>query len=136
MALLIKWTEEFSVGVVEIDNQHKKLIDMINELHHAMKEGKGNSQVEGIINRLVEYSVYHFETEEKYFDKFSYPQTEKHKKIHKDFVNKVSIFKSEFDNKEVMLTIEVLNFLSNWIRKHIMGEDMDYSDFFIENGLK
>ncbi len=133
---LITWTEDFSVGVVEIDNQHKKLVNMINELHHAMAEGKGNMNVGDIINRLVDYSVYHFKTEEKYFDKFNYPETEAHKKIHSDFVKKVSIFKGEFDNNEVMLTIDVLNFLSNWLREHILGEDMDYSDFFIENGLK
>ena len=133
---LIKWTEDFSVGVVEIDNQHKKLVEMINELHKVMKEGRGNTHIGDIINRLVEYSVYHFETEEKYFDKFGYPQTEQHKKIHSDFVKEVTIFRGQFENNEVMLTIEVLNFLSNWLREHILGEDMEYSDFFIENGLK
>jgi len=133
---LIEWTDNFSVGVVEIDNQHKKLVEMINELHHAMKEGRGNSQVGNIINQLVDYSIYHFKTEEKYFDKFDYPLSKEHKEIHKDFIEKVSIFKGDFENNEVMLTIDVLNFLSNWLREHIMGNDMDYSDFFIENGLK
>jgi hemerythrin len=136
MDLLIEWTEDFSVGVVEIDNQHKKLVKMINELHQAMKQGKGNSHAGDIINQLVDYSIYHFQTEEKYFDKFDYPQTEKHKKIHTDFVNIVSFFKNEFKNNEVMLTIDILNFLSSWLRKHILGDDMEYSDFFIENGLK
>ena len=133
---LINWTSDFSVGVEEIDIQHKKLVNMINELYEAMTNGKGNSKLEEIINRLADYCVYHFATEEKYFDKFGYPDTENHKKIHNDFIEKVSIFKTEFENKEVLLTNEVLEFLSSWIRNHILGNDMEYSDFFVENGLK
>jgi len=133
---LITWTNDFSVGVEEIDNQHKRLVNMINELHDAMKQGKGNEHVEDIIIRLVDYSKYHFNTEEKYFHQFSYPDKESHIQTHVDFIDKVSIFAEKFKNNEVMLTIDVLTFLSDWLRNHIMGIDMDYSDFFIENGLR
>ncbi len=133
---LIEWTEDFSVRVEEIDLQHKKLVQMINELHRAMLDGKGTVFVGDIISRLADYTIYHFQTEEKYFDKFGYLQTELHKKVHSDFVKKVSEFKAAYDTKEVMLTIDVLEFLSNWIREHILGEDMKYSDFFVECGLQ
>ena len=133
---LIEWTADFSVGVEEIDNQHKQLVKMINELHKAMINGEGSKRIEKIISGLAEYTIYHFGTEEKYFDKFGYPETDSHKQTHVDFVKKVSIFKSEFENKEVMLTIDVLDFLSTWLREHILGDDMDYSDFFISKGLK
>ena len=113
---LIEWIADFSVGVKEIDNQHKQLVKMINELHQAMISGKGSKRVEDIISGLAEYTVYHFETEEKLFDKFDYPETDSHKQTHIDFVKKVSAFKSEFENKEVMLTIDVLEFLSAWLR--------------------
>jgi len=133
---LITWTNDFSVGVTEIDNQHQKLVKMINELHQAMKKGKGNSYVENIIKQLIDYSIYHFETEEKYFDKFNYPESKSHKEIHKKFINDISVFKDDFENNKIMLTLDVLNFLSNWLREHILGVDMDYSDFLIDNGLK
>jgi hemerythrin len=133
---LIEWTEDFSVSVEEIDKQHKKLVAMINNLHDAMTQGKGNDYIKEIIDELVQYSIYHFATEEKYFDKFSYPDTEKHKQIHKDFIAKVSDFRKEYNEGNVMLTIEVMEFLSNWLQNHILGDDMEYSDFFVENGLK
>ncbi len=133
---LIEWTEDFSVRVEEIDNQHKRLVDMINELHNAMVNGKGNSHVSEIISRLVDYSVYHFKTEEEYFYKFNYSDTDKHKKKHSDFVDTVGKFKSEYENNEVMLTIEIMQFLSSWLQNHILGEDMKYSDFFVDNGLE
>ncbi len=133
---LIEWTEDFSVRVEEIDLQHKELLQMINELHSAMIDGKGTKYVGDIISRLADYTVYHFQTEEKYFDQFGFSETESHKKTHSDFVKKVSEFKAAFDSKEVMLTIDVLEFLSNWIREHILGEDMKYSNFFVECGIK
>ena len=132
---LIEWTEDFSVSVEEIDEQHKKLVQMLNDLHNAMAQGEGNKKIGEIIDNLVDYSVYHFATEEKYFDKFKFPKTEEHKQVHRDFVEKVSKFQEEFKNNDVMLTIEVLDFLSNWLQNHILGDDMEYSDFFVENGL-
>ncbi len=132
---LIIWNDDFSVNVEEIDNQHKKLVEMMNNLHNAMKDGKGNNVIGEIINKMIDYSIYHFSTEEKYFDMFNFPQKEQHKQVHKDFVEKVTAFKKDFENNKVMLTIEIMDFLSNWLQNHILGDDMEYSDFFVENGL-
>jgi hemerythrin len=132
---LIEWTDDFSVRVAEIDLQHKKLVEMINNLHQAMLDGKGNKLISEILDGLAQYAVYHFQTEEKYFDQFNFEGGEKHKQTHADFVKKVSLFVDEFNKGSVMLTIDVLDFLSDWLQHHILGEDMEYSDFFVENGL-
>jgi len=133
---LINWNDRLSVDVAEIDQQHKRLITMINELNDAMKVGKGKDLLGPIVNNLVEYAVTHFKTEEKYFAQFGYPETDQHKKEHEAFVQKVSDFKSGFESRKISLTIEVMDFLSDWLKNHIMATDKKYSRFFNEHGLK
>jgi hemerythrin len=133
---LINWEESLSVKVSEIDSQHKKLIELINSLHEAMKERKANEALGGIIDELVNYALNHFQTEERYFDNFGYLKATAHKKEHKDFVNKVAAFKNDFAKGKIMLSMEIMEFLKSWLINHIKKIDMAYSAFFIENGLK
>ncbi len=130
------WKDEMSVNVKEIDAQHKKLVSMINELHKAMKEGKSKMVLRDIIKGLVEYTKVHFGTEEKYFDKFGYPESQEHIKEHNDFVKKVQEFQKEFEEGKSLVSIEIMNFLKDWLYHHIMGTDKKYSKFFNERGLK
>ena len=132
---LMKWDESFSVNVKEIDEQHQKLVAMINALHAAMKEGKGNDVLGGILGRMAEYTVFHFETEEKYFDEFHYEKTDEHKAQHKAFVDKVIGFKKELSEGSLSLSIDVMNFLVDWLKNHIKGADKAYSKCFNEHGL-
>ncbi len=133
---MITWSDNLSVNVGEIDMQHKKLVVMINELYDAMKIGKGKEITGKILDGLVSYTATHFNQEEKYFTKFSYPDADNHKKEHAAFVKKVTGFKKEFETGKVTLTIEVMNFLSDWLFKHIKITDKKYSKFFNEKGLK
>ena len=82
---LIKWNEKYSVNVNEFDYQHKKLVDLINELHDSMKQGKTKEVLGGILDELVKYTETHFKTEEEYFDKHSYVNSMSHKREHKEF---------------------------------------------------
>jgi hemerythrin len=133
---LIKWDDSLSVNVAKIDQQHQKLILMINDLHGAMKLGKGKDVLGEIVNGLISYTTIHFKTEEDYFIHFGYPQTDSHKKEHIVFVQKVAEFKDGFEKGKLSLSIEVLNFLSDWLQNHIKGTDKKYSQFFNEKGLK
>ena len=132
---LITWSDDLSVKVSQIDEQHRKLVDLINELHGAMKERKANEVLGGVIEDLVNYALEHFRTEEKYFDEFGYLKATQHKKEHKDFAAKVAAFKSDFDNGKMMLSMEIMEFLKDWLLNHIKKTDMEYSGFFIEKGL-
>lgn len=133
---LIQWDDSFSVKVAEIDRQHQQLIGMINDLNDAMRQGKGKAVLGKIINGLINYTTTHFITEEKYFEKFGYPAADSHKKTHTDFVKKVSEFKDEFEKGNITLSIQVLDFLSDWLQNHIKGVDKKYGPFFNEKGLK
>ncbi len=77
---LTNWNDNLSVDVKEIDLQHRKLIDMFNELNDAMKTGKGKDALRTIVNGLISYNATHFKKEEHYFEKFGYPDTANHKK--------------------------------------------------------
>ena len=132
---LIQWHDNLSVNVAEIDRQHQQLIEMINELHAAMSQGKGREAVGSIISRLVGYATTHFQTEEKYFEKFGYPDTPAHKQEHTDFSNKVAEFREGFASGKMRLSIEVMNFLSDWLKHHIQVVDKEYAPFFNQNGL-
>ena len=132
---LIKWDENFSVNVVEIDKQHQRLVGMINDLDDAMKQGKGKEVLAKIINGLITYTGTHFKTEETYFDRFAYPETDEHKKEHSDFVEKVSQFKDGFTKNKFGLSIEIMSFLSGWLQGHIKGCDKKFGPFFNANGL-
>ncbi len=133
---LINWEESLSVKVLEIDNQHKKLVGLINALHDAMKERKANEALGGIIEELVNYAINHFRTEEDYFDRLGYLKASAHKKEHKDFVNRVAAFKDDFARNKIMLSMEIMEFLKGWLINHIKKIDMAYSDFFVEKGVK
>ena len=135
MALFV-WNDSYSVSVKIIDEQHKKLIDLINDLHDAMLEGKAKERAGAIIDELIKYTVIHFSTEEKYFDEFNYPETAEHKKIHKEFVDKVSNFKRDFENGKIMLSMEIMKFLMDWLSSHIKGTDKKYTSFLNKNGIK
>jgi hemerythrin len=133
---LVEWKNDYSVGVVEIDNQHQKIVVLINRLFDAMKQGKANNVLGPIINDLVIYAQTHFKTEEKYFAAFKYQNEAEHQAIHQSFVKEITKFKSDFESGKITLSIGVLNFLKDWLDKHILGEDMKYVDCFKQNGLK
>ncbi len=132
---LFSWNDSYSVKVTELDNQHKKLIDIINELHQAMLDKKAKDALEKIIGELMNYTINHFSFEEKYFAQYSFPGEAAHKKEHKNFLDKVTQFGKDFDEGKLMLSMEILNFLKEWLVNHIKGTDQNYSDFFNEKGL-
>lgn len=132
---LIRWSDDLSVRVKELDGQHQRLIGMINDLHDAMRIGKGREAIGKTLNELANYAVTHFSTEEKYFKKYDFPETASHVDSHAGFIKEVAAFKKEFDAGQIGLTIKVMNFLSDWLTGHIKGEDKKYGPFFNEKGL-
>lgn len=133
---LITWNDQLSVNIGIIDSQHKKLVEMINELHDAMKAGEAKEALGKIVSGLLAYTTTHFQTEERYFDQFGYSDTAAHKKEHAEFARKVSEFKEGLNSGRLSVTIEVMQFLSNWLKNHIKGTDQTYVECFHQNGLR
>lgn len=133
---LIQWNDRLSVGIVAIDEQHKQLIKIINELNDAMKQGKGKSVLSKIIDGLIRYTETHFKLEERYFEQLGYPDAANHKREHIAFTKKVTEFKEGFDKGKITLSVEIMIFLSNWLQNHIEGVDKKYGAFFNAKGIK
>lgn len=131
----MEWSENLSVGITEIDEQHKKLVSQINTLHDGMRSGQGKDTLEKTLGELAAYTQYHFETEEKYMEKFGYPDFEKHKAEHDAFVGKVVDFQNAYSSGKLGLSIDVMKFLSGWVAGHIRGTDKNYTVCFKDHGL-
>ncbi len=132
---LINWSDSYSVKVKEIDNQHKKLIEIINNLHDHMKNGKGREQVGPILDELVKYTVYHFSFEEKLFAQHNYPESKVHVRQHSDLIERVNNYIDDFKAGKGVLPMDLMDFLKRWLMEHISGADKKYSSFFNAKGI-
>ena len=132
---LINWEEKYSVKIKDIDDQHSKLIDLINQLHEAMKEAKGKEVVGGIISELVSYTKHHFSAEEKLMKENSYPEYAKHKTEHDNLTNKVVEFQNSYKSGKAPLSMDLMQFLKDWLVNHIMKVDKEYSGFLNSKGI-
>jgi hemerythrin len=133
---LIQWNQSLSVGVIEFDSQHQVLIKLINDLNEAMLHGHGKNMVGPVVAELKKYTVSHFSYEEKILDHVGYPDLETQKKEHKRFVADIAKFESEFATGAVGLSVHVMNFLSDWLKQHILGEDSKYTKFCNDKGVQ
>jgi hemerythrin len=132
---LITWNESFAVNIKQIDEQHKGLVELVNSLHDAMKAGKGNDVMGPILSDLMRYTAIHFSTEEKLFEQFAYPENLRHKMEHDDLTSKVKAFSNDFRSGKLSVTIEVMHFLRDWLRNHILGSDLKYAPFLKNKGV-
>lgn len=130
------WSDSYSVGVQSIDDQHKKLIQLTDDLFSAMKTGKGNEQVGGIVSSLIDYTLTHFAYEEKAMQAANYPGYLQHHKLHEDLVKKVKEFQAKFQTGNTMLSVDLLNFLKTWLINHIQGDDKKYLPYLVAKGIK
>ncbi len=126
---LMPWGPKLALGIDEIDNQHKKLVFLINRLHKAMKLKKGNQKSEEILNELTEYTKFHFQYEEGLFEESDYPEIDEHLTIHNSLVEQVVEFKTQFEEGKASLTMDLMNFLNDWLKHHILENDKGYVPF-------
>jgi len=127
----LEWNDRLSVKVAEFDKHHQKLIDLINKLHDAMTDGLAKDVIGRTLLELADYTKYHFAAEEVRMKACGYQGLSDHKAEHDGFVASLVDFKAKFDAGNASSTsIKVLNFLRDWLVKHIQGTDKLYSEFF------
>ena len=134
---LIEWSNTLSVKIPSIDQQHKKLVGMLNQLHESIAKDNSKDVLIQVFDGLALYTVEHFAYEEKLFMEFGYEDTDKHIKEHHDLLQQVIDLKTKMENEQgFMLDIEVMEFLKKWLTNHIKGSDYDYSSFLVSKGVK
>jgi len=126
---IIKWRDSFSVGVQKFDDEHKVLLDIINEMFIIVRDQKTVDHLTIEINKLIQYTQEHFTDEEEAMEKAGYPALDEHKSIHAKLLNDVTVFKKRVDNGEKEATTNFYHFLRDWLLTHIIEEDMQYKPF-------
>lgn len=124
---MIKWKEEYKIGVEQIDNQHKRLFEIADEAYGILLDKYSIDKYDRIvevINELKDYTVFHFRSEEDYMKKINYPGLSSQKKVHDEFIEKInSVDLEQIDENQDKYIMEILDFVLNWIEQHILKMD-------------
>lgn len=133
---LLTWKDEYSVGVKQFDDEHKRLIGLINDLHAAMLASRSQEVVQDVLRKLVQYTDIHFRHEEETFAKAGYPESAQHKAQHNTLRAQVMEFVHDGREHNAHLSIDVLKFLKQWLLDHIEKNDKAYGPFLNAKGIK
>jgi hemerythrin-like metal-binding protein len=133
---LINWDDSLSVKINSIDDQHKKLIAMINDFYDGISKRSSQESVLKLILEMKNYTVVHFTNEEKIMKQVNYPDFDSHKKLHEHFVAKVVELETKIKAGKLVVSLEITTFLKDWLKNHIMIVDKKYSDYFMRSGIK
>lgn len=131
----LSWTKDLSVNIDSIDNQHKKLIELISDFYDNIQKRSNDENIAKLIKGMKDYTIMHFSSEEKYMKQYNYPDYETHKKEHDAFIAKVMEIEEKFNSGKLMVSFEITTFLKGWIKKHILEIDKKYSEYFIQHGI-
>lgn len=133
---MMQWSPAFSTNIKQFDDQHKKLVEMVNQLHDGMKVGKGSEVLGPILNSLISYTASHFADEEKLMQQHGYPDFAKHKAEHDKLTKQVLDLQKQYQTTKTALSMAVMTFLKDWLVNHIQGNDKKYGPFLKSKGIE
>lgn len=124
------WDSSFSVGDSKIDEDHKKILDIYNELlEYISSQGNLKNEFARILSQMTDYSLTHFQREELYMQNISFPHLREHKDAHRNYIYKVAMYNVNFLGPDSLDPEEVLNFLKGWWINHIIKLDSSYAKY-------
>ena len=127
------WSDSYLTGDPTVDNQHKQLFKLVNELHGAILGGHSQEVQGPTLKTLARYTVDHFGTEEGFMRSKGYPGLPEHQRKHEALVSRVSDLVAKFDKGELILPLTLSRFLSDWISHHIREEDIEMIQWLQRN---
>lgn len=125
----MKWLSQYNTGIKDIDNQHKRLINIINRLEESMIIGQANHQLGESIKFLVQYTRHHFTEEEAFMLLIGYPEINLQKNLHQQFITDIKQILIRIKNKEQIEPKEIVEFLTEWMKNHILVEDLKIGQY-------
>jgi len=133
----VKWIDDLSVGIELIDDQHKQLIEHLNNLTRAVEQHQGSFKIPDTLGFLIDYTDFHFSMEERNMEAYGYPDFEAHKAKHDEFKAILADMESEFrdDGPTAILAESIDTLLVSWLLKHIRVLDVELGAFFESNGI-
>jgi len=130
------WDTKYSLNITELDRQHQRLFALFNELFDAIQDGHGNDVVGKVLTGLVDYTVYHFETEEKLFLQHGYVEEAAHRAEHAKLAEQAKELVRRHQAGEAKVTLATLKFLFDWLNNHILVSDKKFAPFLVERGVR
>lgn len=131
---LFTWQPKFSVHHDLIDEQHRGLFRAAEDLHAAMLRGAGRNVIAATLDSLLDYTQKHFRDEEQLMVKNKYPQYAQHKAEHDKFTQRVRQLKTDLANNQAAITVAVMQFVSDWLKNHIVGNDTKIAQHIASSG--
>ena len=129
----ITWDDNlYSMGQPTVDGQHRRLFDLINQLHDATQAGKGNEAVGAVLGSLIDYVNVHFAAEERLMAACGYPGLEAHRQDHARLTQRVLELQQRFQQGHAIAAVQLLDFLGEWLSSHIQCSDRKYVSFLVK----
>ena len=132
---LINWSRSYSVGVSQMDSEHQRLIDIINNLYTAMRSGRSKDAIGTILDELVDYTKTHFAHEERLMQESGFTGIDEQKRAHEALISQVLEIQGKY-RSGTALGQEVMNFLKEWLKNHIQGMDKRYGPVMNKKGIR
>ena len=132
----INWSPSYSVGVTLLDEQHKRLVDMINLLLSDSEATVRSETISELLTRLTNYAGDHFQAEERLLEEHGYPELARQREQHKAYRIKIVKFCQDTMSHQDSVPADILRFIRDWLQNHILKSDMKYRAFFAERGVK
>jgi hemerythrin-like metal-binding protein len=129
------WVDEYSVGIAEIDTQHRRLVSIINRVYADLVGTKEEQLLGPLLDELIDYAKEHFSTEEGYLERAHYPGTADHKALHAGFSAEILEVKARLDSGTRVSPLQVADFLKRWLSEHILRQDRAYGSHLLARGL-
>lgn len=131
---LLEWNDRYSVGVKTLDDQHSVLFGILNDLYDAMKKGQAQTVTGPLLHKLAEYTSHHFASEEALMVSARFAGLTAHRAKHRELIKQVEAYIARFERGDVMLSVDLFNFLRDWLTTHISKEDKEYGPWLVAHG--
>ena len=131
MSNFIDWSDDLSVGVEQIDEQHKKLVSLVNEMHEAITERRASEAAMEVLDQLILYTQTHFQMEEALMDLLEYEGFEEHKARHDELIEQVGELRTKLESGKASINFALMHFLKRWLTNHILGDDAEMGAYFL-----
>jgi len=126
------WDDALSVQVQEIDEDHRKLVDLFNILNHSIAEGDATIYIEAVLEELISCTAWHFSHEERLMLKYAYDGYEEHRTEHQELIKSARELQQKYLQEGKQISSEDIVFLEQWLTGHILGADMELGSYLGE----
>jgi hemerythrin-like metal-binding protein len=130
------WSEAYSVNIAVLDQQHKLLIETVNQLDQALRKGEGKAALDSVLDKLIEYALVHFAAEESLMQEHDFPGYSTHRTQHEEFRKKLAEYLEAQKAGKPGTPVSLLFFMQEWMKEHLSKTDKLYSAYLNARGVR